>query len=112
MGRIFEGCDPRIANVITTTRTKINKKMLQKEKGLINLNEKEVIDSLKNTNQVITNGDYQTSWYKGPYRVLEKQWRKKHNVEDIFRKLSDYSLRTCNDNNILNYLIAIIIKKY
>ena len=111
IGRTFEGCDPGIANIITTTRTKINKKMLKKNKNSINLNEKKVIDSLKNTNQVITNGDYQTSWYKGPYRVLEKQWRKKHNVEDIFRKLSDYSLRTCNDENILNYSKILFSKE-
>ena len=65
---------------------------------------------MKGTDQHITIGEYSSSWFKGPFRVLEELLRIKYGINKLFDKLSSVSLRTSNKNNIIKYL-KILFKK-
>lgn len=92
VGRIIKGCDPGVANVLSWTETKINKKLEVDE------------NNMKNTDKKITNGEYHNSWFKGPYKVLEWKWRKEYDVNKIFEELSKYSLKTSDEKMVYKYL--------
>ena len=92
VGRIIKGVDPGIANVASWTELLIDE--------TLEINK----DDLKNTDKTVTNGDYQSSWFKGPHRVLENKWRSEHNINELFELLSQTSLRTSRKEQILEYL--------
>jgi hypothetical protein len=102
-GRVLKGVDPGIASVLTWTEFMTHNKLR------INSNDSREIDginkaSFRHTDKEVTNGDYQSSWFKGPYRIIEKQWRAKYKVEDIFTKLSKFNLNSSNIKLIEGYL--------
>lgn len=92
VGRVAKGVDPGIASVLTWTEVKI------KDDSSID------VSDAKGTDKEVTNGEYQSSWFKGPFRVIEDQWREKHEVKEIINELGKYNTNNCELDSLSGYL--------
>ena len=108
LGKTLKGVDPGIVNVESNTSGKITEDIFCKSNTT--LNRKNLMNSLKNTDQCTTNGEYQSSWFKGPFKVLENLWRKKYMVEKVFLDLSKTKIKTSDTKEMKKYINVLFNK--